>query len=42
MIGNNLNTLISPIVNKRTKDVNPKVVPKICGIVFLIPKLKPE
>ena len=28
------------IVNKKTKDVNPKVVPKICGIVFLIPKIK--
>ena len=42
MIGNNLKTLINPIVKKRTKDVNPKVTPSICGIVLTIPKLNPE
>ena len=42
MIGNNLNIFINPMVSKRTKDVKPNVTPKICGIVFLIPKLNPE
>ena len=34
--------LNKPKVNAITNDVNPRVTPKICGIVFLIPKLKPE
>ena len=42
MIGNNLNTLINPTVKENTNEVKPNVVPKICGIVFLIPKLNPE
>ena len=42
MIGSNLKILIKPIVNANTTEVNPKVTPKICGIVFFIPKLKPE
>ena len=31
-----------PIVKKRTKEVNPKVTPRIWGMVFAIPKLNPE
>ena len=42
MIGNNLNTLIKPTVKNKTKDVKPKVTPRICGIVLVMPKLKPE
>ena len=42
MVGNNLKILTKPIVNANTTEVNPKVTPKICGIVFFIPKLKPE
>ena len=42
IIGNNLKILIRPTVKNRTRDVNPKVTPKICGIVLVIPKLKPE
>ena len=38
----NTNTLINPIVKKITNDVKPKVTPRMCGIVFVIPKLKPE
>ena len=30
------------MVSNITTDVNPRVTPKICGIVFFIPKLKPE
>ena len=37
-----MKTLINPTVKKNTKEVKPNVVPKICGMVFLIPKLKPE
>ena len=40
--GEDNNSLINPIVKKRTKDVNPKVTPSICGIVLTIPKLNPE
>ena len=36
------NIRINPIVKKITRDVKPKVTPRICGIVFVIPKLKPE
>ena len=42
IIGNNLKTLTNPIVKANTTAVNPKVTPKMCGIVFFIPKLKPE
>ena len=42
MIGNNLKIFIKPIVKKRTKEVNPKVTPRIWGIVLVIPKLNPE
>ena len=42
IIGNNLNTFIKPIDKNITKEVKPKVTPRICGIVFFIPKLKPE
>ena len=42
MIGNNLKTLTKPTDSKRTRDVNPNVTPSMCGIVFFIPKLKPE
>ena len=42
IIGNNLKILIKPIVKKRTKEVNPKVTPRIWGIVLTIPKLNPE
>ena len=38
----NLKTFIKPIVKKRTKEVNPKVTPRIWGIVLAIPKLNPE
>jgi hypothetical protein len=31
-----------PIDKNKTNDVNPKVTPKIWGIVFAKPKLKPE
>ena len=31
-----------PIVKKITKEVKPKVTPRMWGIVFVIPKLKPE
>ena len=34
--------LINPIVKKRTSEVKPNVTPSMCGIVLLIPKLKPE
>ena len=37
-----LKTLTNPIVKANTTAVNPKVTPKMCGIVFFIPKLKPE
>ena len=30
------------MVRKITNEVKPKVTPRICGIVFEIPKLKPE
>ena len=30
------------MVKKITSDVNPRVTPKIWGIVFVIPKLNPE
>ena len=33
---------IKPIVKNKTSEVKPKVTPRICGIVFVIPKLKPE
>ena len=42
VLENNLKTLTNPIVKANTTAVNPKVTPKICGIVFFIPKLKPE
>ena len=42
MIGKSLNTFIKPIVKNKTSEVKPKVTPRICGIVFVIPKLKPE
>ena len=42
MIGNNLKTLINPIVKNMTNEVKPKVTPRICGIVLVIPKLNPE
>ena len=42
MIGNNLKTLIKPMDKNITNEVNPKVTPRICGIVFFIPKLNPE
>ena len=42
IIGKSLNTLINPIVKKITNEVKPKVTPRIWGIVFVIPKLKPE
>ena len=40
--GNNLNTLINPIDKNKTSEVKPKVTPSIWGMVFVIPKLKPE
>ena len=33
---------IKPKFNTQTTEVNPKITPKIRGIVFLIPWLKPE
>ena len=42
IIGNNLKTLINPIVKNKTSEVKPNVTPRICGIVLVIPKLKPE
>jgi hypothetical protein len=42
MIGNILNMFIKPMVKKITNEVKPKVTPRICGIVLVIPKLKPE
>ena len=42
MIGNNIKILISPIDRNKTKEVKPKVTPRMCGIVFVIPKLNPE
>ena len=42
MIGNNLKKLINPTVKKTTSEVKPNVTPKIWGMVFVIPKLKPE
>ena len=30
------------MLKKITKDVKPKVTPSMCGMVFIIPKLKPE
>ena len=40
--GNNLKILIKPTDRKITNDVKPSVTPRIWGIVFLTPKLKPE
>ena len=37
-----LKKLIKPIDKKSTNEVNPKVTPKICGSVLVIPKLNPE
>ena len=34
--------LINPIDKKITNEVKPNVTPRICGIVLVIPKLKPE
>jgi len=42
IIGKSLKTLIKPIERNNTREVKPKVTPRICGIVFVIPKLKPE
>ena len=42
MIGKSLNTLINPIDKKITKEVKPSVTPRMCGMVLVIPKLKPE
>ena len=42
IIGNNLKTFIKPMVKKRTNEVNPKVTPRIWGIVLANPKLNPE
>ena len=41
-MGNNLNIFINPIDRNKTNDVKPRVTPRICGMVFVIPKLKPE
>ena len=41
-MGNNLKKLIKPIDKNSTNEVNPKVTPKICGSVLVIPKLNPE
>ena len=42
MIGNNLKTLIKPIDKNNTNEVKPIVTPRMWGMVFVIPKLKPE
>ena len=42
MIGKSLKKLINPIDRKITSEVKPRVTPRICGIVYIIPKLKPE
>ena len=41
-IGKILKTFIRPMVRKNINEVNPRVTPKIRGIVFVIPKLNPE
>ena len=40
--GYNLKMLISPTIKEIIKAVKPKVTPSMWGIVFIIPKLKPE
>ena len=40
--GYNLKIFIKPTIKDITKVVKPKVTPSICGIVFIIPKLKPD
>ena len=39
---NNIKILIKPIDRNKTKEVKPKVTPRMWGIVFIIPKLNPE